>query len=102
MQTWNRSTKYYIHTHIGENTSLDYSYTFYFYSNYNLALLQNSLSYLFHPATIKLPWQHMRIIQALMCQGEHKRALRYIQMMKPSMISSTEVALHITVLLYNR
>ncbi|XP_013907786.1 PREDICTED: protein ELYS [Thamnophis sirtalis] len=62
---------------------------------------ENSLSYLFHPATIKLPWQHMRIIQALMCQGEHKRALRYIQMMKPSMISSTEVALHITVLLYN-
>ncbi|XP_026525162.1 protein ELYS isoform X2 [Notechis scutatus] len=62
---------------------------------------ENSLSYLFHPATIKLPWQHMQIIQALMCQGEHKRALRYIQMMKPSMISSTEVALHLTVLLYN-
>ncbi|KAL7987514.1 hypothetical protein Chor_006433 [Crotalus horridus] len=62
---------------------------------------ENSLSYLFHPATIKLPWQHMRIIQALMCQGEHKRALRYIHMMKPSMINSTEVALHLTVLLYN-
>uniref|UniRef100_A0A8C5RVP6 AT-hook containing transcription factor 1 n=1 Tax=Laticauda laticaudata TaxID=8630 RepID=A0A8C5RVP6_LATLA len=62
---------------------------------------ENSLSYLFHPATIKLPWQHMPIIQALMCQGEHKRALRYMQMMKPSMISSTEVALHLTVLLYN-
>ncbi|KAG8123498.1 hypothetical protein E2320_018975 [Naja naja] len=62
---------------------------------------ENSLSYLFHPATIKLPWQHMQIIQALMWQGQHKRALRYIQMMKPSMISSTEVALHLTVLLYN-
>ncbi|XP_070590165.1 protein ELYS isoform X2 [Erythrolamprus reginae] len=62
---------------------------------------ENSLSYLFHPATIKLPWQHMRIIQALMCQGEHKQALRYIQMMKPSMIGNAEVALHITVLLYN-
>ncbi|XP_063162122.1 protein ELYS isoform X2 [Candoia aspera] len=62
---------------------------------------ENSLSYLFHPATIKMPWQHMRIIQALMCQGEHRRALRYIQMMKPSMISSAEVALHLTVLLFN-
>ncbi|XP_007433912.1 protein ELYS isoform X1 [Python bivittatus] len=62
---------------------------------------ENSLSYLFHPATIKMSWQHVRIIQALMCQGEHRRALRYIQMMKPSMISSTEVALHLTVLLFN-
>ncbi|XP_048340686.1 protein ELYS isoform X2 [Sphaerodactylus townsendi] len=62
---------------------------------------ENSLSYLFHPATIKLPWQHMRIIQVFMCQGEHRRALRYIQMMKPSMTSSSEVALHLTVLLFN-
>ncbi|XP_044275190.1 protein ELYS isoform X2 [Varanus komodoensis] len=62
---------------------------------------ENSLTYLFHPATIKLHWQHMRIIQALMCQGEHRRALRYIQTMKPSMMSSSEVALHLTVLLFN-
>uniref|UniRef100_A0A8C0UKM4 AT-hook containing transcription factor 1 n=1 Tax=Cyanistes caeruleus TaxID=156563 RepID=A0A8C0UKM4_CYACU len=47
---------------------------------------ENSLALLFHPATIKtVSWQHMRIIQSLMCQGEHRRALRYIQMMKPSM-----------------
>uniref|UniRef100_A0A8D0H2W2 AT-hook containing transcription factor 1 n=1 Tax=Sphenodon punctatus TaxID=8508 RepID=A0A8D0H2W2_SPHPU len=64
---------------------------------------ENSLTYLFHPATIKtMSWQHMKIIQALMCQGEYRRALRYIQMMKPSMLSSTEVALHLTVLLFNR
>ncbi|KAH0622548.1 hypothetical protein JD844_024944 [Phrynosoma platyrhinos] len=62
---------------------------------------ENSLAYLFHPATIRLSWQHMRIIQALMCQGEHKRALRYVQTMKPSMMSSSEVMLHLTVLLFN-
>ncbi|XP_066473824.1 protein ELYS isoform X2 [Tiliqua scincoides] len=62
---------------------------------------ENSLAYLFHPATIKLSWQHMRIIQVLMCQGEHRRALRYIQTIKPSMMSSSEVALHLTVLLFN-
>ncbi|XP_015478602.1 protein ELYS isoform X2 [Parus major] len=44
----------------------------------------------------------MRIIQSLMCQGEHRRALRYIQMMKPSMSSSSEVRLFLTVLLSNR
>ncbi|XP_042308274.1 protein ELYS isoform X2 [Sceloporus undulatus] len=62
---------------------------------------ENSLAYLFHPATIRLSWQHMRIMQALMCQGEHKRALRYVQTMKPSMMSSSEVMLHLTVLLFN-
>ncbi|XP_017662069.1 PREDICTED: protein ELYS-like [Lepidothrix coronata] len=64
---------------------------------------ENSLALLFHPATIKtVPWQHTRIIQSLMCQGEHRRALRYIQMMKPSMSSSSEVRLFLTVLLSNR
>ncbi|XP_060128875.1 protein ELYS isoform X2 [Zootoca vivipara] len=62
---------------------------------------ENSLTYLFHPATIKLPWQHIRIIQFLMCQGEHRRALRYIQTMKPSLMSNSEVTLHLTVLLFN-
>ncbi|XP_027754965.1 protein ELYS-like [Empidonax traillii] len=64
---------------------------------------ENSLALLFHPATIKtVPWQHTRIIQSLMCQGEHRRALRYMQMMKPSMSSSSEVRLFLTVLLSNR
>ncbi|NXM86665.1 ELYS protein, partial [Oenanthe oenanthe] len=64
---------------------------------------ENALALLFHPATIKtVSWQHMRIIQSLMCQGEHRRALRYIQMMKPSMSSSSEVRLLLTVLLSNR
>ncbi|NWS68169.1 ELYS protein, partial [Crotophaga sulcirostris] len=64
---------------------------------------ENSLALLFHPATMKtVSWLHMRIIQSLMCQGEHKRALRYLQMMKPSMSTSSEVQLCITVLLSNR
>ncbi|XP_059324111.1 protein ELYS-like [Ammospiza nelsoni] len=64
---------------------------------------ENSLALLFHPATLKtVSWQHMRIIQSLMCQGEHRRALRYMQMMKPSMSSSSEVRLFLTVLLSNR
>ncbi|XP_065536193.1 protein ELYS-like [Lathamus discolor] len=64
---------------------------------------ENSLALLFHPATIKtVSWQHRRIIQALMSQGEHRRALRYLQMMKPSMSSSSDVRLFLTVLLSNR
>ncbi|NXD17212.1 ELYS protein, partial [Nothocercus nigrocapillus] len=64
---------------------------------------ENSLALLFHPAAVKtVSWQHTRIVQSLMCQGEHRRALRYIQMMKPSMSSSSEVQLFLTVLLSNR
>ncbi|XP_050748971.1 protein ELYS-like [Gymnogyps californianus] len=64
---------------------------------------ENALALLFHPATMKtVSWQHVRIIQSLMCQGEHRRALRCIQMMKPSTSSSSEVRLFLTVLLSNR
>ncbi|PKU34669.1 hypothetical protein llap_15027 [Limosa lapponica baueri] len=64
---------------------------------------ENSLALLFHPATIKtVSWQHKRIIQSLMCQGEHRQALRYLQMTKPSVSSRSEVQLFLTVLLSNR
>ncbi|XP_043860128.1 protein ELYS [Dromiciops gliroides] len=64
---------------------------------------ESALDLLFHPATIKsMTWQHTKIIQAFMCQGEHRLALRYIQTMKPSVSSSNEVMLHLTVLLFNR
>ncbi|MBN3296434.1 ELYS protein, partial [Amia calva] len=65
---------------------------------------ENSLDLLLHPATSRamLSWQHARVIQALMCQGEHRRALRYIQMMKPATSSSSEIKLYLTVLLHNR
>ncbi|XP_074435449.1 protein ELYS-like [Larus michahellis] len=64
---------------------------------------ENSLALLFHPATIKTAsWQHKRIIQSLLCQGEHGQALRYIQLMRPPTASSGEVQLLLTVLLSNR
>ncbi|XP_064329845.1 protein ELYS-like [Phalacrocorax carbo] len=63
----------------------------------------NSLALLFHPATIKpVSWQHVRILRSLMCQGEHGRALRYMQVMKPPFSSSREERLFLTVLLSNR
>ncbi|XP_067901507.1 protein ELYS [Heterodontus francisci] len=65
---------------------------------------ENALDRILHPATSRSlsSWQHVRIIQALMCQGEHRKALRYMQAMKPSMAGSSEVKLHLTVLLFNR
>ncbi|KAM9287339.1 LOW QUALITY PROTEIN: protein ELYS-like, partial [Morus bassanus] len=64
---------------------------------------ENSLALLFHPATIKtVSWQHVTILRSLMCQGEHRRALRYTQVMKPSFSSTSEVQLFLTVLLSNR
>ncbi|XP_054051729.1 protein ELYS-like [Rissa tridactyla] len=64
---------------------------------------ENSLALLFHPATIKTAsWQHKRIIQSLLCQGERGQALRYIQLMRPPTASSGEVQLLLTVLLSNR
>ncbi|XP_064296160.1 protein ELYS-like [Phalacrocorax carbo] len=64
---------------------------------------ENSLALLFHPATIKpVSWQHVRILRSLMCQGEHRRALRYMQVMKPPFSSSREERLFLTVLLSNR
>ncbi|XP_039604742.1 protein ELYS isoform X3 [Polypterus senegalus] len=65
---------------------------------------EDSLNRILHPSTCKsvLPWQHERIIQALMCQEEYKKALRYIQLVKPAMSSCSEIKLYITVLLFNR
>uniref|UniRef100_A0A8I3VYB9 AT-hook containing transcription factor 1 n=1 Tax=Callithrix jacchus TaxID=9483 RepID=A0A8I3VYB9_CALJA len=64
---------------------------------------ESGLDLLFHPATVKpLSWQHSKIIQAFMSQGEHRRALRYIQTMKPAVSSGSDVTLHLTVLLFNR
>nr|KAF6399554.1 AT-hook containing transcription factor 1 [Molossus molossus] len=64
---------------------------------------ENGLDLLFHPATAKpVSWQHSKIIQAFMSQGEHRQALRYIQAMKPTVCSDSDIVLHITVLLFNR
>ncbi|MGH0136013.1 UNVERIFIED_CONTAM: hypothetical protein FKN15_001725 [Acipenser sinensis] len=66
--------------------------------------LHTALDLILHPTTSRsmLSWQHARIIQTLMCQGEHRQALRYIQMMKPSMSTSSEIKLYLTVFLFNR
>ncbi|XP_075387527.1 protein ELYS isoform X2 [Tenrec ecaudatus] len=64
---------------------------------------ESALDLLFHPATAKpVAWQHSKIIQAFMAQGEHRQALRYIQTMKPPVSSGNDVMLHLTVLLFNR
>ncbi|XP_036925412.1 protein ELYS [Sturnira hondurensis] len=64
---------------------------------------ENGLDLLFHPATAKPEsWQHSKIIHAFMSQGEHRQALRYIQTMKPTVSSDTDVTLHIDVLLLNK
>ncbi|XP_020770935.1 protein ELYS isoform X4 [Odocoileus virginianus] len=64
---------------------------------------ESGLDLLFHPATAKpVSWQHSKIIEAFMSQGEHRQALRYIQTMKPTMSSGRDVILHLTVLLFNR
>ncbi|XP_077024661.1 protein ELYS isoform X2 [Tamandua tetradactyla] len=64
---------------------------------------ESALDLLFHPATAKPElWQHSKIIQAFMSQGEHRQALRYIQTMKPPVSSGSDVILHLTVLLFNK
>ncbi|XP_004439626.1 PREDICTED: protein ELYS [Ceratotherium simum simum] len=64
---------------------------------------ESGLDLLFHPATAKpVSWQHSKIIQAFVSQGEHRQALRYIQTMKPTVSSGSDIILHLTVLLFNR
>ncbi|XP_053566985.1 protein ELYS isoform X2 [Bombina bombina] len=64
---------------------------------------QNSVDCILHPAASReMAWQHNQVIETLMCQGDHRQALRYIQVMKPPLSTSKEVKLHITVLLANR
>ncbi|XP_058525422.1 protein ELYS isoform X2 [Ochotona princeps] len=64
---------------------------------------ESGLELLFHPTTSKPEsWQHAKVIEAFMSQGEHRQALRYIQTMKPAVSSGSDVILHLTVLLFNR
>eukprot|EP00079_Xenopus_tropicalis_P035912 XP_017949683.1 PREDICTED: protein ELYS isoform X2 [Xenopus tropicalis] len=64
---------------------------------------QNSIDCILNPAASRvMSWQHSQIIETLMCQGDQRQALRYIQVMKPVAATSREVKLHMTVLLANR
>ncbi|XP_063039907.1 protein ELYS [Engraulis encrasicolus] len=65
---------------------------------------ENSLELLLHPATSHSlwAWQHGRVLEALMVQGQHAIALRYLHVMKPSLTSTGDAKLCLSVLLHNR
>ncbi|XP_077419574.1 protein ELYS-like isoform X2 [Vanacampus margaritifer] len=46
-------------------------------------------------------WQHERVLQALMCQGQHSVALRYFHVTKPSISSISQARVCLAVLLHN-
>uniref|UniRef100_A0A3Q3N544 AT hook containing transcription factor 1 n=1 Tax=Mastacembelus armatus TaxID=205130 RepID=A0A3Q3N544_9TELE len=59
---------------------------------------------LLHPAAsqCQFEWQHERVLQALMCQGQHSVALRYFHITKPPISSTSKAKLCLSVLLHNR
>ncbi|KAK9542587.1 hypothetical protein VZT92_000434 [Zoarces viviparus] len=65
---------------------------------------QSSFELLLHPAASQCPfeWQHERVLQALMCQGQHSVALRYFHVTKPPISSTSQAKLCLSVLLHNR
>ncbi|XP_032372518.1 protein ELYS isoform X3 [Etheostoma spectabile] len=65
---------------------------------------QSSFELLLHPAAsqCQFEWQHERVLQALMCQGQHAVALRYFHVTKPPISSTTQAKLCLSVLLHNR
>uniref|UniRef100_A0A674MG41 AT hook containing transcription factor 1 n=1 Tax=Takifugu rubripes TaxID=31033 RepID=A0A674MG41_TAKRU len=65
---------------------------------------QSSFELLLHPAAsqCQFEWQHERVLQALMCQGQHSLALRYFHITKPPISSTSQAKLSLSVLLQNR
>lgn len=65
---------------------------------------QSSFERLLHPAASQchFEWQHERVLQALMCQGQHSVALRYFHVTKPPISSTSQAKLCLSVLLHNR
>uniref|UniRef100_A0A7N8X5I9 AT hook containing transcription factor 1 n=1 Tax=Mastacembelus armatus TaxID=205130 RepID=A0A7N8X5I9_9TELE len=65
---------------------------------------QSSFELLLHPAAsqCQFEWQHERVLQALMCQGQHSVALRYFHITKPPISSTSKAKLCLSVLLHNR
>ncbi|XP_040891235.1 protein ELYS [Toxotes jaculatrix] len=65
---------------------------------------QSSFELLLHPAAsqCQFAWQHERVLQALMCQGQHSVALRYFHLTKPPISSTSQAKLCLSVLLHNR
>lgn len=65
---------------------------------------QSAFELLLHPAAspCQFEWQHERILQALMCQGQHSAALRYFHVTKHPIASISQAKLCLCVLLHNR
>ncbi|XP_029000032.1 protein ELYS isoform X3 [Betta splendens] len=65
---------------------------------------QSSFELLLHPSAgrCQFDWQHERVLQALMCQGQHSVALRYFHVTKPPISSTSQAKLCLSVLLHNR
>ncbi|KAM9466874.1 protein ELYS [Clarias gariepinus] len=65
---------------------------------------ESSLDLLLHPSVSPCvwPWQHSRVLQALMIQNKHSTALHYLHMMKPSISTTPLTKLCVSVLLHNR
>ncbi|XP_019747194.1 protein ELYS isoform X2 [Hippocampus comes] len=65
---------------------------------------QSSFELLLNPAASQchFEWQHERVLQAFMCQGQHSVALRYFHVTKPSISSISQARLCLAVLLHNR
>uniref|UniRef100_A0A3Q1FT70 AT hook containing transcription factor 1 n=1 Tax=Acanthochromis polyacanthus TaxID=80966 RepID=A0A3Q1FT70_9TELE len=65
---------------------------------------QSSFELLLHPAASQchFEWQHERVLQALMCQGQQSVALRYFHVTKPPISSTAQAKLCLSVLLHNR
>uniref|UniRef100_A0A3B4YQT6 AT hook containing transcription factor 1 n=1 Tax=Seriola lalandi dorsalis TaxID=1841481 RepID=A0A3B4YQT6_SERLL len=65
---------------------------------------QRAFELLLHPAApqCQFEWQHERVLQALMCQGQHPVALRYFHVAKPPISSTSQAKLCLSVLLHNR
>ncbi|XP_024151607.1 protein ELYS isoform X2 [Oryzias melastigma] len=65
---------------------------------------QSSFELLLHPAASRFhfEWQHERILQALMSQGQHSVALRYFHITKPPISSTSQARLCLSVLLHSR
>ncbi|XP_072236443.1 protein ELYS isoform X2 [Leuresthes tenuis] len=65
---------------------------------------QSSFELLLHPAASQFhfEWQHERVLQALMCQGQQSVALRYFHVTKPPISSTSQAKLCLSVLLHNR
>ncbi|XP_037546575.1 protein ELYS [Nematolebias whitei] len=65
---------------------------------------QSSFELLLHPAASQFyfVWQHERVLQALMCQGQQSVALQYFHVTKPPITSTSQAKLCLSVLLHNR